>query len=329
MNQPCFNQALLCARVKDLDGLKRALEQFPPATQGPRNFYVSSVVTIAMSEGWAQGLDAVLSIKPTTFPASNEFPNASIRDALPALMKYNEHSNMKLEDTLGVLAKHAGNMAPTLKADLAFEVGPYIPEQLYVRCRSVGLLDASKTTSVSHRLTGAGQSNTAHPERVATFIAEMPAETKAKLYNAYFTNDKVVKTFSTSFLAGVLNDPAFFEDKNVNEKKFKIDKEFINDPDFSAVLINKGLLDQDRAFTAFWRNPGHVKLANELVANLNKGTSGSLDVQKNEGWLRLVSDSLLSSTDATTRLNAVKVFNQLKTNLGLPIQDNQLSHKIA
>jgi hypothetical protein len=331
MNHPCFNQAMSCARVKDLDGLKRALKQFPEVKAGPSSMYISNIVMVAMQEGWASGLDAVLGVNGSSIHACMHFPNSAVRDGLPALLKHNGASDMKFEDTMGVLSKYVSGMSPQLKADMAFEVGPYIKEPLYERCRAVGLMDASRTDSISHRLAGASVTNEAHPERVASFIAEMPPETKAKLYNAYFTNDKQVKAFSKEFLKGVLDDPAFFSDKNVNDKKFKIDKEFINDPDFSAALMKKGMLDPDRAFTAFWRNPDHAGLAQELAVSLasHSRLPGGVDTHKHQGWLNLVSESLSNSSDPSTRQNAVRVGNQLKQNLGLPVQDIQMSHRVA
>ncbi|MFK4136848.1 hypothetical protein ACI2KR_31975 [Pseudomonas luteola] len=308
-------------RSKSKSGLESALENIESLPQGHKQAYISELVLIAMVGGWTEGVDRLLKTPGIAFPTE------SVRDGLHYYSApYNQEIGAKL---LQVLSYHQKSIAPSLKAEIGFEFGAYMPQHDWDRFRASGLIDAKDNTKSSFRLHGASERQGAEfPERIAQLIAEMPLETKTEIYNRSFTSqngrDKETHVYQVSFMKELIQDDVLFDSSKVDGRLFKIAHDHLSDPEYASKLIDRGQLGPDNCVTALWKNPENAQIAEQVaekIADLGKSYNYDSDfsiktrIIKNKEILDLLKTNRVNSDNNDVKQNALLVCRQLVKNI--------------
>lgn len=202
MSRETMQFAEICAKSKDAEGFKRNLQLMQNLPENLKNSYMAELALNVMADNWTKGLDIVLSSV-----GNGQFPNQSIRDGISY---YTTPLNEgKAGELFNLLRIHEGRLTPEVKADISFEMGPYMSPELTQKGRSFGLMEMTGLSDTYRpKLHGALTRHGGDGAKMADALLQAPETVRERVY-AKMAKEPSLDFYSSSFKEAIKDDPEF------------------------------------------------------------------------------------------------------------------------
>ncbi|MDU8351480.1 hypothetical protein RYA05_06215 [Pseudomonas syringae pv. actinidiae] len=202
MSKELLWQANISVKNENLEGLKRSLAGIKELSPDLKNAYISELATNSMLERWTKGLDAILMAV-----GKDAFPNESLRDGI--IYYTIPLDNSKANELVNVFRMHQERLSPEVKADMAFQMLPYMSTDLVTKVESLGLCNL-KDLDDSYRASthGAMSRHGGDGARMAEILKLAPEPVRESVY-VKVSKESIPNFYSASFVDGIKNDPVY------------------------------------------------------------------------------------------------------------------------
>ncbi|MBI6727061.1 hypothetical protein YA0089_25960 [Pseudomonas viridiflava] len=202
MSKELLWQAGISVKNENLDGLNRSLAGIKELAPDAKNAYIAELATNAMLGSWTRGLDAVLMAV-----GKDAFPNESLRDGIHYYTIPLDHS--KANELVNLFRIHQERLSPEVKADMAFQMLPYMNKDLISKVEALGLCNL-KDLEGSYRPTihGAMSRHGGDGAKMAEILKLAPEAVREFVY-AKVAKEPMPNFYSASFVDGIKNDPVY------------------------------------------------------------------------------------------------------------------------
>lgn len=202
MSKEILWQAGISVRSSNIDGLNRSLSDIKALAPEVKNSYIAELATNTMLDSWTKGLDAVLMAV-----GKDAFPNESLRDGIHYYTI--PLDNSKANELVNLFRIHQDKLSPEVKADMAFQMLPYMNKDLVGKVEALGLCDL-KDLGDSYRPTihGAMSRHGGDGAKMAEVLKLAPEQVREYVYKQV-AKQPTPDFYSASFIEGVKNDPVY------------------------------------------------------------------------------------------------------------------------
>lgn len=202
MSKEILWQAGISVRNQNIDGLNRSLSDIKKLAPEIKKAHIAELTTSTMLISWTKGLDAVLMAV-----GNEDFPNESIRDGIHYYTI--PLDNSKANELVNLFRIHQDRLSPEVKADMAFQMLPYMNKELLNKVDAFGICDL-KDLGGSYRPTihGAFSRHGGDGAKMAEVLKLTQESVRERVYTQV-SKQPAPDFYSVAFIEGVKDDPVY------------------------------------------------------------------------------------------------------------------------
>jgi len=202
MSREVLWQGEVSVKAKNIDGLNRALSEIKELPSELKNQYIAELTIGTMLVEWPKGLYAVLMAV-----GKDKFPNEAVRDGIHYFT--NPLDNSKANELVNIFRMHQDKLSPEVKADMSFQMLPYMDSELVSKVESLGLSTLSDLgDKYSPTMHGAMSRHGGDGAKMAEVLKSAPEPVRERAY-AQMAKQPNLDVYSKSFIDGIKDDPVY------------------------------------------------------------------------------------------------------------------------